>query len=115
MISKLLKEGEAAPFGYGFVRHRFDYLGVEVAPLPLNYLIRWIYERQSKSYVPATKKELNAIEAVRELQIQANGNGYERGLKDGRDWTIRTYEGIIANRSPVRSTPSKSKNIKAKE
>lgn len=83
MISKILSEGEAAPFGYGFVRHRFDYLGYEVAPLPLNYLIRWVHKWQQSSYKPPTKRELNAIKSVRELQIRANGNGYERGYKDG--------------------------------
>lgn len=82
-MSRIIAEGEAAPFGYGFVRYRFDYLGVEVAPLPLNYLIRWVYSWQAKSKKPPTRRELKAMKSVRELQIRANGNGYERGFKDG--------------------------------
>lgn len=84
---KILKEGEAAPFGYGFVRHRIDYLGKEVAPLPLNYLIRWIYSWQQKSYVSMTREELRALKAVRALMIEAE----EKGNKKGREWAIRKF------------------------
>lgn len=83
-LSVIVTEDQAVPFGYGFVRNRFDYYGEEVAIMPLNWLIRFIYYLQRKSYVIPSEKELKAMKHVRELQVEANRLGYERGYEDGK-------------------------------
>ena len=70
-MSKYLKEGESTPFGYGFVTHRYDMLAREVAPLPLNYLIRFIRWWQMKSYRQMTRDELRQLKKVQAIIIQA--------------------------------------------
>lgn len=70
-MGKYLKEGEAVPFGYGFVAHRYDMLAIEVAPLPVNYLIRVIRWWQMKSYRSMTRDELRQLKKVKAIVYEA--------------------------------------------
>lgn len=81
----IVTEGGAVPFGYGFVRYRFDYMGKQLAIMPFNWIIRAVDWLQRKSYAPPTERELKAIRLVRELQVEANRKGYERGYDDGKE------------------------------
>lgn len=88
----ILKEGEAVPFGYGFVRHRWDYLGTEVAPMPLNWIIRAVTWLQQKSYRQMTRDEVRQLDKVKALMIEAEAKGKERGYREGSEaaWTAVT-------------------------
>jgi hypothetical protein len=84
-MSRYLKEGEACPFGYGFVAHRYDMLAIEVAPLPLNYLIRLVRGWHRKSYRSMTRDELRQLKKVRAIVLEAEARQHSKDL----DWFKR--------------------------
>lgn len=80
-MSKYLKKGEAAPFGYGFVAHRYDMLATEIAPLPINYLIRFVRRWQMKSYHKMTRDELRQLKKVQAIVIEAKAEQQRQDMK----------------------------------
>lgn len=82
-MSKYLKEGEAVPFGYGFVSHRLDMLATEVAPVPLNIFIRLIRWLQFKSFRQMTREEIKTSNKINALLLEAEAKGKEKGWREG--------------------------------
>jgi len=87
-MSRYLKEGETVPFGYGFVCHRFDMLATEVAPLPMNYLIRFVRRWQMKSWLKMTRDELRQLDKVQAIVLEAEAKQH---IKD-MDWFKRRFK-----------------------
>ena len=80
-MSKYLKEGEAIPFGYGFVAHRYDMLAIEVSVLPINYLIRAVRWWQMKSYRKMTRDELRQLRKVQAIVLEAKEEEHRKDMK----------------------------------
>jgi hypothetical protein len=82
-MSRYVREGERAPLGYGLVGWRPEYLGAEIAPMPWNWIKRFIYWATIKSRYPMTRDELRTQKAVRALMIEAEAKGREAGYREG--------------------------------
>lgn len=57
-MEKIIYEGEKIPFGYGISIIRFDCMGYEVLPIPLNYIKRFWYWTIQKTKLFNWEKEL---------------------------------------------------------
>lgn len=82
-MNKLLREGEAVRFGWGFVRYRPEIMMAEVAPMPLNWLIRFVVWLMHKSHHPMTRAELRTLKATKALMIEAEAKGRDKGWREG--------------------------------
>jgi hypothetical protein len=94
-IQRTIHEGEMIPIGYGYVRYDFMRDAYVLAPMPINWIIRWtrnfLYWARQKSYVPLTDEERwerARTQAVIEQRMYAEGierynAGYEKGLTAG--------------------------------
>lgn len=80
---RLLKEGEAVKFGWGFVRYRPEMIMAEVAPMPLNWILRFVYWAMRKSHHPMTRDELRTLHSVQALMIEAEKKGRDKGWREG--------------------------------
>lgn len=103
----LIKEGVNPPFGYGLVRHRPDYMGFEIAPMPFNWLIRFVYWLQRKSYKDISEAELRTLEIVKEL-LELRGerkynDGYQKGYSEGEAHAARVLSLWIEQQSKVKN------------
>lgn len=90
-IIRTIYEGEQRPFGYGFVTYDFMRDGIQVAPMPINWIIRFIDWAARKSNRRLTVVELTNHERVKyevQRQLKEHGTkrytaGYEYGFKAG--------------------------------
>lgn len=90
-LTQTIYEGERRPFGYGFVTYDFMRDGIQVAPMPINWIIRFIDWASHKSQRPLTQAEIENHKRVREeiqRQLHEHGTkrytaGYEYGFKAG--------------------------------
>lgn len=94
-ITRILYEGEWIPFGWGIVRYDYMRDGIEYAPIPINFVRRFIWWAMCWSHKqrPLTDEELwnhARVQAEIERRIFSHGierynAGYEKGFEAG--WT----------------------------
>ena len=74
-IIKRIDEGDKIPFGWGFVRITIEYAdGIEVMPIPLNYIMKAWYWTVRTTKLTKFDKEL----------AKAKDNGWRAGYQSGR-------------------------------
>lgn len=92
-LIRVIYEGERRPFGYGFVTYDFMRDGIQVAPMPINWIIRFINWAARKSQRRLTDEEMTNHRRVKAeigkqmmpIRIERYNAGYEAGFKAG--WT----------------------------